>query len=861
MLKRILLLPALILFVTTLAYGQDVTLDYYLPEGETYDPGIPTPAEVIGHEVGQWHVTHDKLIQYMRAVAEASDRVTIDEHAKTYEDRPVVLLTITSGENQNRMEEIRENHQALSDPDRSGDLDVSEMPVVVNLGYSVHGNEPSGSNASMLVVYRLAAGQSDEILEILDNSVVLVDPSLNPDGLNRFATWVNMHKSHTTVTDPNAREYNEVWPGGRTNHYWFDLNRDWLPVQHPSSRGRIIKYQEWHPNVLTDHHEMGTNATYFFQPGVPSRTHPLTPQINQDLTAALAEYHADALDEIQHLYYTRERFDDFYYGKGSTYPDIQGTVGILFEQASSRGHAQESIHGVKTFPSTIKNQMITSFSTLRGSLELREELHDYRRAFYRDAVQEARDGNLKAWVFGDENDLARTWHMADMIAPHNVEIYTLGRDLDVDGTTFRAGEAYIIPAEQPQYKLVESMFERRTAFEDSLFYDVSTWTLPYAFNMPYAELDARQYDEDLLGSRAIYPGFPEGEIIGGRSSYAYLFEWDEYYAPRALYRLQSAGVRTLVASRPFSAITTAGLHDFDYGTILVSLGIQDVDEEKIHEIIGEIAENDAITVYSMQTGLTQEGIDLGSPSFNMLEKPKVAVMAGQGTSMYEIGEIWHLFDQRIELPVTILEKRRLPAADMSRYNVLVMASGNYNDISERDEEKIRNWVAGGGTIIAIRGAIGWVRNAGLANVDYISREMPDFGPQRYADLQDLRGAQVIGGSIFNARLDTTHPLGYGYRNEEMTIFRNSTTFLKMSENPFATPLYYDLENPLASGYISDENLELIGGTASTIVSSHGSGRVITMVDNPNFRAFWFGTNKLFLNSVFFGQTISGAASN
>jgi hypothetical protein len=269
MLKRVLLLSLFGFIAASVALGQ-VTLDYYLPEDETYDPAIPTPKSVIGHEVGEWHVTHDKLIGYMRAVAEASDRITIDEHAKTYEDRPVVLLTVTSPQNQANIDQIRENQKALADPDRSGNLDVSEMPVVIYLGYSIHGNEPSGSNASMVMAYHLAAAQSEEALSMLDNSVILIDPSLNPDGLNRFATWVNMHKSHTTVTDPNAREYNEVWPGGRTNHYWFDLNRDWLPVQHPSSRGRIHKFQEWHPNVLTDFHEMGTDATYFFQPGVPA---------------------------------------------------------------------------------------------------------------------------------------------------------------------------------------------------------------------------------------------------------------------------------------------------------------------------------------------------------------------------------------------------------------------------------------------------------------------------------------------------------------------------------------------------------------------------------------------------------------
>jgi hypothetical protein len=857
---RILLTCILFIFSVSLAHSQ-ITFDYYLPENENYDPEIPTPESIIGHEVGEWHITHDKLVNYMRAVAEASDRVTIDEHASTYENRPVLLLTITSPDNHQNINQIQSNHKALTDPSQSGTLDVSEMPAVVYMGYSVHGNEPSGSNASMVVVYHLAAAQSDEVRNMLENSVILLDPSFNPDGLNRFATWVNMHKSHTTVSDPNTREYNEVWPGGRTNHYWFDLNRDWLPVQHPSSRGRIHKFHDWHPNVLTDFHEMGTNATYFFQPGVPERTHPLTPQINQDLTMALAEYHADALDDRQQLYYTRERFDDYYFGKGSTYPDIQGSVGILFEQASSRGHAQESIHGVKTFHETILNQVTTSFSTIKGSLELREELHEYKRSFYNQSLQEARSGSIKAYVFGDENDIGKTWHLADIIHPHGIDIYELGQDIDVEGTQFHAGRAYIIPAEQPQAKLIEAMFERRTVFEDSLFYDVSTWTLPYAFNLPFAELGSRQFNQSLLGSKIEEPDFPSGELKGEHGDYAYIFNWSEYYAPRALYRLQKEGVRTLVASAPFSTITSEGLTDFGYGAILVSLGIQEVDQEKIQGIIDEIVEYDAVTVYSVNTGLTQRGIDLGSPSFNILDKPEVAVIGGRGTTVSEIGEVWHLFDQRIHVPLTILEKHRMGSADLDRYNVIVMGTGNYSDLPDETVEKLKGWVHNGGTLIAMRGAISWIRSQGLADLETVSREAPDLQPQRYADLDDLRGAQVIGGSIFNAKLDITHPIGYGFTDDNITVFRNTNTFIERPDNPFSTPVYYDTDNPLASGYISDQNLERIGGTASVVVNSHGNGRVITMIDNPNFRAFWFGTNKLFLNAVFFGNTISGASTN
>lgn len=852
----------IILFIVPAAAIAQVQLDYYLPDDVTYNPDVPTPAEVVGHQVGEWHITHDKLVNYMKALAEASDRVTIHEYARTYENRPLLLLTITSPGNHTSIDRIKNDHALLRDPDRSGNLDVENMPVIVNLGHSVHGNEASGSNASMLSAYYFTAAQGDEIEETLENTIILLDPSFNPDGLQRFSTWVNMHKSATTVTDPSSREFNESWPGGRTNHYWFDLNRDWMPVVHPESRGRVQMFHEWRPHVLTDQHEMGANSTYFFQPGIPSRTHPLTSQRNQNLTGAIAEFHADALDEIQSLYYTKESFDDFYYGKGSTYPDIFGTIGILFEQASARGHAQESVNGVIDFPFAIRNQFMTALSTIRASNELRMDLHDNMREFYREVQQEASRSSTKAYVIGDRYDSGKNFHFADLMSHHNVEIYELAQNLEVDGKSFESGKAWVIPTEQAEYTFIEAMFEMRTEFPDSLFYDVSAWTLPLAFNLPYAELSQRELSDNLLGERVENPEKPSGQVIGGRSNYAYAFEWDEYYAPRALYRLQELGVRTQAAFRTFQSSVSTGVKEFNYGTILVPLGIQDVDEDEIFRTLQKAAEEDGVDIYNLRTGLSVNGIDLGSPNINSLNKPSVAVLAGSGVSGYEVGEIWHQLDQRYQIPLTLLEKDRVSRTDLSRYNRLILVSGSYGDLSDRAKTDIKDWVRNGGVLIVQRGAISWAMSEGLVNAKRVERDSDPETPGRipYVDMQRTRGAQGIGGSIFEGSLDITNPLGFGYRDGNMHLFRSSTFFLQKTSNPYATPLYLT-SNPLASGYISDDNRELIKDTASIIVSSQGSGRVISFVDNPNFRAFWYGTNKLFANALFFGDTISGAAAN
>ncbi|NRB64880.1 MAG: zinc carboxypeptidase, partial [Saprospiraceae bacterium] len=355
------------------AYAQPVSLNYYLPD-ITYDEAIPTPQEFLGYQIGEWHISHDQQLAYMRELARLSPRITLTEYAKSHEQRRLVYLTITSEKNHNNLDDIKAQHLALNDASQSSGMDVSEMPLVLYQGYSIHGNEASGGNAAPLVAYYLAAGKDKKVMDLLDNVVILLDPCYNPDGFTRFSTWANMHKNVNLPGDPQDREYSEVWPGGRTNHYWFDLNRDWLLQQHPESQGRIQVFHEWKPNVLTDHHEMGTNATFFFMPGEKTRIYPITPQVNQDLTAAIGNYHAVALDKIGSLYYSGEGYDDFYVGKGSTYPDVNGCIGILFEQASSRGHLQESANGLLSFPFTIRNQVATSLSTQDACIGLREEI-------------------------------------------------------------------------------------------------------------------------------------------------------------------------------------------------------------------------------------------------------------------------------------------------------------------------------------------------------------------------------------------------------------------------------------------------------------------------------------------------------
>lgn len=809
----------------------DPSLNYYLPEGVSYNPEIPTPQEIIGFVPGKWHVSHDKLVQYMQVLAEKSDRFTIENRGTTYEDRPLYLLTVTSPENHKNIDQIRTDHIAATNKENA---DNTKAPIVVYQGFSIHGNEPSGANASLLLAYHLAAAQGPEMEALLKNTVILLDPSLNPDGLQRFASWVNQHKSKNVNPDTYDREYSEVWPGGRTNHYWFDMNRDWLPVQLPESQARIETFHKWLPNILTDHHEMGTNSTFFFQPGIPSRTHPLTPAMNQKLTRQIGNYLAEGFDDIGSLYYTEEDYDDFYYGKGSTFPDINGSIGILFEQASSRGHAQNSDNGVLTFPFTIRNQFTAALSTLKAATSMRKELLDYQAQFYKDARKEASN---EAIIFGDHTDAGRTDALAEILSRHKIEVRSLKNDVSKNGKTYKKGYAYLVPKNQKNSRLINAMFEKRTRFQDSLFYDISAWTFPLAFDMDYDE------NADLSNSIARNSNTGMNQIE--TSDYAYLMPWNEYYTPKALNTLLSKDIRAKVAMKPFSL----NGKQYDYGTILIPVQNQKMNTSELRDVLENISTNAKVNFYGVPTGLT-EGIDLGSRQFRALTQPKIALLVGEGINPSDAGEIWHLMDQQYDIPITKVDLQDINRKDLSRYNTIIIPA-TYGSPENEVIDQLKEWTRAGGTLIGYRSALNWMSSSKLLPLTFKKTENP-VENITFEQRSDHSGAQRIGGAIFETKLDRSHPIAFGFKDDQLPMFRNTTLFVESHKDSYSNPIKYT-SNPLMSGYISDINLEALKSTVPFQHNNYGRGDVIGFTDNTQFRAFWYGTNKLLMNAIFFAK--------
>lgn len=837
----------LVFFITCSKPLKSQDLAYYFPDSK-FNPNITSPSEYLGWEIGTWHLNHDQLIGYLKVLDSESDRIQLQEIGRSHEDRPLVILYISSPDNLEKLETIRKEHLANLDP--FNEEAPKDVPTVVYQGFSIHGNEASGGNAAALHAYLLAAGEDSFVQGVLDNTIILLDPCFNPDGFHRFASWVNSRKSHTPVSDIQNTEFHEPWPGGRTNHYWFDLNRDWLPAFQPESHGRLQVFYDWRPQVLTDHHEMGSNKTFFFQPGVPSRTNPLTPAKNQELTGAIGRFHAKALDGIGSLYYSREGYDDFYYGKGSTFPDAVGSIGILFEQASARGHLRESDFGLLSFPFAIRNQVKAARSTLEAAMELGAELKDYQQEFTRKAVKVAAKDKRKAFVISAGEDLFRLQKFIEMMDRHKVACYLPETDIAVKGATFKREKSVIIPLVQPQYNLIRACFDTLTQFSDSIFYDISAWTMPHAFNLQWSDIPS--FSTRMLGEQVDKDFFYIKTEAFTSSSLGYLIAWDDYQAPAAVYALLAKGMRLRVATAGF----TKGGKNYGPGTIFLHSESQDLSSNEVFEILKGIAAKYYLHIQSLHTYENLQAFDLGSPQIKPLQMPRPLMIVGEGASAYESGEAWHLLDQRLHIPLSMINAEDIAKRDLSRYNVIVMADGSFGSMETAGTIKLKEWLRAGGTLIAMGNTVRWAEANKLVKLTIQAASHEDVGAAIYKNYTYNKARNRINGAIFQAEVDMTHPLSWGLPSGMVPLFRKESFFINPTEKPYATPIRYTAK-PLLAGFISRENLPLMAGSAALTVHGMGRGTIICTPDSWNFRGFWLGTNRLFANSLFFGPLING----
>lgn len=843
---QFLLLAVLITCISVSANAKKVT--GYLPN-HIFLEDIETPEKHLGFELGERHIRHDQLVQYMEKVAEQSNRVLLTDIGFTQEMRRQVLVTISSEENLKRL-------PALLQQKNKGDSEND--PVVVWLGYSVHGDEISGANASLAVAYYLAASQNKAVKDMLADTVIVLEPSVNPDGMDRFTNWVNMHRGTTPNADPNHIEHHQGWRSGRTNHFGFDLNRDWLLLSQKESRNRIPYFHQYQPHVLGDFHEMGANSSFFFQPGIPTRTHPLTPKRNTELTQLMATFHSAALDAENRLYYSQENFDDFYYGKGSTYPDINGGVGILFEQASSRGYQQQSINGLLTFEYGVKNQVLTSLSTIQGAWKNKETFKQYRAKFYDDAMQAAKDEKINGYIISEAHDTQRLNHFLDKLALHQIDVYPLTKDYRLNDKTYPKGASFYVPLAQKQYRVIQALFSQGTNFQDNTFYDVSGWTMPLAMDIDFAPvkrsrglaLAKNTWQQQQATIESIAP-----------NAYAYAFEWHHMYSAKLLNNLLNNGIKARVATKPFASTISGKVQQFSPGTIVIPAGIQDAHQWR--DLVAQLSKDTGIEMFNIATGLTIQGIDLGSRSMHALSPVKPLLVGGKGSSQYEAAELRFYFDDMLNIPLTVVEQARLSRIDLADYTHVFFVDGYYKGLSKQFIEGMKRWLSNGGTVFAQKRAAQWLAKQEILKVKMVEKSVINdlFSTDglTYQDKESLSARKRIAGAIFESTLDLSHPLTYGFLNDGLPMFKNSTLIMEPADAVFNTVASFS-PTPLMSGYTDSNLVNKIASSPALVAHNYGRGRVIATPNVFAFRGYWMGSARLLSNSLFFSKAFSASAN-
>ncbi|OYW95214.1 MAG: peptidase M14, partial [Alishewanella sp. 32-51-5] len=596
----------------------------------------------------------------------------------------------------------------------------------------------------------------------------------------------------------------------------------------------------------------------FFQPGIPSRNYPLTPERNFELTRILAGFHAEAFDQRGQLYYTEESFDDFYVGKGSTYPDITGSVGILFEQASSRGHVQESINGLLTFAATIKNQFDASLSTIRGAVANRRALLSYQQEFFQSAAQQARAERAKGYILTESQDRSRLESLLQLLNQHQIAVYPLTSDWQYEQRTFRAGQSYYVPLQQTQYRLLKSAFSTDKNFNDNTFYDVSAWTLPYAYNIDFTEVN-----REPARAASEQPWQPQPRVRSQNlqaGGYAYVINWQDQLAPVMLQAMLAEGLIVRAALGDFTGTTPQGSRGFKAGAMVVPAGLQQHPDWFFR--LQKVQERFNLPVYTLTTGLTNRGSDLGSNNFTPVKMPQVLVVAGPGVNSTEAGELWYNLERLAGISPTLAEPERLSRLNLSRYTHIVLPDGDYRGWKEAEVTQLRQWVQQGGVLWGQKRGAAWLVDAKLLQAGvWSTQEMNKLIPQnelRYADKEQLAGQQRIAGAIFSAELDLSHPLTFGIPRRELPVFKNSNLLLQPSQAPFVNVATYSAQPHLA-GYTAGEYLPRIAQGAALVAHNLGQGRVIGMTDNPVFRGYFKGSSRLLINAMYLSHGFSASS--
>lgn len=842
----------------------------FLPTG-TYDNAIPVPSSALGYEIGERFTDFRNLERYLEKLSATSDRVRLIQYGETYERRPLRVLVISSPQNLSRLEEIKSSNRLLTDPRRLGNQKeniLRSLPAIVWLSYGVHGNESSSPEAALLTAYQLSAGTDKSTQEILQNLVVLLDPVVNPDGRERYVQWIHSALGSRPNANPHAMEHSEPWPGGRTNHYLFDLNRDWAWMTQKETEARIRLYREWMPHVHVDFHEMGHGSTYFFFPAAAPLHTEFPPEVKK-WGQIYGKGNAEALDRFGIPYYTAESFDLFYPGYGDSWPTFNGAIGMTYEQAGG-GIASVAVKRpdgqVLTLKDRVRNHFLTGMATLETTVKHKKErLQDFA-GFWESGLKTS--GRVKGFVVREQPDPNRAARMISVLLKQGIEVHQLEEATGLETQRFFSRRSqreqfpkgtYFISLQQPQSRLAKALLEPETAMRDTFFYDISAWSLPVAYGLTaYTSFDALPPRAKAVSA---VPAIA-GDVKGGKASFAYIIPWERNDAIKAVWSLLGEGYRLSVATRSFETLGRS----FSPGTIVAFVS---ANRDSLHESVSRTAVAHGIEIFAVHSGLTDKGINLGSNYVRPVRKPEIAIATDAPVNPNDFGELWYLLDQDLRIPFTAIRTRDLGSVPFSKYDVLILPdAGDYRSILDSARVgKLRQWIEEGGVLIGMEGGARFMtRNRSGLTPAFMENEKKEEektkeekdrekARKEEAKLQSLfekeesERLQRIPGTIFRALIDTTHPIGFGY-GRETYVFKSDSPPLQLSESGH-TVVRFSSDTMSISGYATPERARKVANSAFLLDFRSGRGRAVLFAENVTFRMFWIGHQKLLLNAMLF----------
>ncbi|HMG66374.1 MAG TPA: M14 metallopeptidase family protein, partial [Chitinophagaceae bacterium] len=664
---------------------------------------LKSPEQFLGYEVGTRFTPHWKLVNYFQHVASnASSMVKLQQYGETNEGRPLLAAFISTPENIQNLENIRKNNLRLADQSLDKMAATENTPAIVWLSYNVHGNEASSSEAAMMVLYALVDPGNTKTKGWLKNTVVVIDPCVNPDGRDRYVNWFNSISGKKYDPSLNAREHDEPWPGGRTNHYNFDLNRDWAWQTQTESQQRMKLYNDWLPQVHVDYHEQGINSPYYFAPAAQPYHEVITPW-QREFQITIGRNHAKYFDENGWLYFTKEEFDLFYPSYGDTYPVYNGAIGMTYEQA---GHSMGGLAVIKDDGDTLTlvdralHHYTTSLSTIEISSQNAEKLIKEFHKFFNDAVTNG-VGDYKTYIIkntpGDEEKIKPVLELLD----RDRIVYSAAKPGTANGYDYntRRNENFSIDANdilisnmQPKSALLKVLFEPNGKLVDSITYDITAWSLPYVYG-----LNAYALKQNLSSSGQWT--MPPKSTGAAPSNYGYALKWDGLQTVNTVGQLLKNGIKLRYAEEPFEL----GGNKFDRGSILI---LKTGNNSSAWDIVKKICNENNTSLYSISTGFVDKGFDFGSSKVHFLKAPRVALVTGPGISSGAAGEVWFLFEQELNYPVTLINLNDLSNANWNGFDLLILPDGNYPFLADKgSSELFHNWVSKGGKVIALEGAV------------------------------------------------------------------------------------------------------------------------------------------------------------